>query len=130
MINFNHVLWGLEELADRKQQERLWLDRSIEQASTFEEAVSQTFDDTGLAELLDSTDKKDALPIQLITLLLKLRSELTKIDTEQTLAEIVGDPKMEIVRELSSKAIDAIKDEPRLLDSGTSTSFNDSDKRS
>ena len=54
-INRRSVIWGLEQLASRSEQERLWLsDGSSGEVSSFTESICGVFDDGGVSRALDT----------------------------------------------------------------------------
>jgi hypothetical protein len=50
-MNYEVLKWGLEDLSDREAHELIWLGNSATEVSSFEEAVCQTFDDSGLSDV-------------------------------------------------------------------------------
>ena len=53
--NIQRIIWGLEELSDQSEQERLWagIGNDRNEMSSLDEAVCRMFDDTGLSRLLE-----------------------------------------------------------------------------
>ena len=61
-IDKQRVGLALEELANREEQERLWLsDGSSGEVSSFTEAICGLYDDSGLSRALDSGELSDEL---------------------------------------------------------------------
>ena len=54
MIYIENLLSGLEELSSRDFQARVWFATGGPEVSSFSECVSQTFDDTGLSDAIES----------------------------------------------------------------------------
>ncbi len=61
MIYVGHVREGLTELASRAIQQRRWLSSGGPEIGSLDEAVSQTFDDSGLGDVLEKPMAVDGL---------------------------------------------------------------------
>ena len=104
-IDRQTVKWGLEELASRKEQERLWLsDGSSGEVSSFTEVICQIFDG-GVTSELDSG--KIAEPI--FALFRKLDALAKKIPEDDLPQEIIDHPLMTDVRAISSELLEELR---------------------
>ena len=63
-LNMEGIIWGLEELSDRSEQERLWagVGNDGSEISSFVEAVCCTFNDTGLSNLIEKGSASERIP--------------------------------------------------------------------
>ena len=77
MISREAVLESLKELADINTQRRLWLAERGE-VSSYEEAVSQLFNDTGLGHALENG--LTVFSPQADALLTELRAAISSVD--------------------------------------------------
>ncbi len=108
-MNMQNVIWGLEELSDRDYQERVWLGNSPGEMSTFEEAVCQTFNDSGFGAVLDSERKRAELSPVLRELGMKLRRLLKKVPYDLSPLEEINHPAMKDVRETAKEMLVVLK---------------------
>lgn len=91
------VVGALEELADRDEQQRLWLsDGSSGDFSSFTEIVCEVFDG-GVTRELESGKAEEPRRSHF----LRLRNLLKDIPEDAPPQEIIDDPRMEVVRETS-----------------------------
>jgi hypothetical protein len=105
-INRDQIIASLEELGHRELQERLWLSTSGD-VSSFEEAVCQLFDDSGLAERLAKgpavfSEQTDALLCELSDCLLGINANRPPMD-------IIYDPALGRIRHLALRALARIR---------------------
>lgn len=104
-LNRQTVIWALEELADRDEQERLWLsDGSSGEVSSFTEVVCATFDG-GVNSELESGNAEE--PVR--SLFLKLRSLLKKLPENAAPQQLIDDPQMEEVRKTSMEILKELR---------------------
>lgn len=61
-MNIQKLVWGLEELADRELQERLWTGGIDGEMSSFVEAAISMLDDSGLSRIIDLNRPSDEMP--------------------------------------------------------------------
>ena len=101
-----NVVRALTELSDREKQERLWL-ASEGEFSSFGEAANQLFTDTAISYDLERGKAVFGQPVD--DMLLQLDKLLFRIDSTRDPEEIINDPKMVQVRELSAEIIRHIK---------------------
>lgn len=105
-LNKDLIVECLKELSDKKDQERLWLASSGPEISSFDEAMCQLFDDSGLK---DALNKEEAFGEEVDVLLKRLRSILRMINPYRPPQEIIDDPRMEDVRSTSAEILDLIR---------------------
>jgi hypothetical protein len=108
-MNKQNLIWGLEELCDREFQERVWLGKSETEMSSFVEAVCHTFDDSGLADTLDSEEKSAMIEQVIRDNALKLRHLLKKIPQSLSQREIIDHPMMQEVRDSAKEMLMILK---------------------
>lgn len=108
-MNKQSVVWALEELSSREEQERLWLsDGSSGEVSSFTEAICGVFDDGGISRALDSNELSDELAIRFR----ELSRLVDKIPQNARPQDQIDHPAMiEIVR-LSQELMDLLAKEP------------------
>lgn len=108
-MNVEMVGWGLEELSDKALQEKLWLGKCEGQMSSFVEAICTTFDDSGLADALDSPANKYGLDDVVREKANKLRMLIGKVPQTGDPKEIVMHPQMESVRSAAHELLQLIR---------------------
>ena len=103
-VNIEGVIWGMEELADKAEQERLWLSdgREGRAASSLDEAMCCTFDDTGLSILIENGRGSERIPPAQIESLKQLLSLCKSIPSHLTPRETIDHPVMNEVRKLAA----------------------------
>ena len=106
MMNKQRVLWALEELSSREEQERLWLsDGSTGEVSSFEEAVCGLFD-ASFDSAIASGDLQHTFSIQFCNGIVDLRKAISHFQDElelkhiDTVVEIINHPAMEDIRNI------------------------------
>jgi len=55
-LQIQTLVWGLEELADIEDQERVWTGKAPGEMSSFAEALTTTFDSSGLDHVCAAPD--------------------------------------------------------------------------
>jgi hypothetical protein len=108
-MNTQNLIWGLEELSDRNFQERVWLGKSVTEMSSFVEAICHTFDDSGLADTLDSERKRSEMSPDLREIALKLDRLVKKVPQGLTPLDIINHPAMKEVREIAEEMLMMLK---------------------
>ncbi len=99
-INKQVVIWALDELASRAEQERLWLsDGSSGEVSSLTEAICGVFDDGGVSRALDS----NSLPDEFAMRFRALSNYLDKIPEDVHPREQIDHPAMEDVVKVSQE---------------------------
>lgn len=100
---------SLEELAGREFQERVWVAGEGPDVSSFSEAVSQAFDDTGLSDVLD----KDGLDLHVgadaVAALRELGTAISRVDQSLPPAALIDHPAMQRVRAAAQRALQLLK---------------------
>lgn len=106
MINKDMLQWGLEELASEKEQERLWLGNADGEMSSFEEAVCNIFDDSGLSKTLESKTSSEKYPAEFTSLVGNLSQAIGHVDSNNIKPkELIDSDAMAEVRESASRVI-------------------------
>lgn len=113
MIAIEQLLVALRELSDEMFQRGAWLTPSGPVATTFSEQVSQTFDDTGLSDALDSDQCPPELTEQTYEVLKELDRAVRRVDQSLAPKDLLRNPRTEEVRQLARRALG-------LLESGLS----------
>ncbi|MCG8449055.1 MAG: hypothetical protein MI725_05685 [Pirellulales bacterium] len=104
-MNRESVVWALEELASREEQERLWLsDGSSGEVSSFTEAICGVFDDGGVSRALDSNQ----LPNELATRFRDLSKYVDKIPQNAHPQEQIDHPAMKEIVRLSQELMELL----------------------
>jgi len=106
-VNVSIVLDCLRELSDASYQKRIWNVSSGSEISSFSEAVCQLFNDSGLCVELDKGHA--VFSSSLSHKLRLLRSKLSSVEEMRSPNEIIEDPKMQAIRELSEELLSQIK---------------------
>jgi hypothetical protein len=109
IIYVNHVREGLAELASEELQRKLWLPSEDPRIGSFEEAVEQTYTDSGLGDALDKGLAVEALGSEAVALLQQLDRALRSVDTARDVADLIMSPAMQDVRRLALAAGNAIE---------------------
>jgi len=104
-VNVQGVIWGLEELANKAEQERLWLSdgKDGREVSSFDEAFCCTFDDTGLSSLLDKGEVSERIPPAQIESLKHLSVLLKSIPSHLGPRDEIDHPVMIEIRKLAAE---------------------------
>jgi len=105
MINEQTALWCLEELANRDEQERLWLGRTKGEMSSLEEAWCGLFDDAGISRALESGYMRKKFSVEFCQKLELLRDVLRQLPEMSPPQIVIEHPKMEEVRRLAADLI-------------------------
>ena len=94
------IISSLQELADYNFQRRVWLATAGPEISSFTEAVSGLFDDSGVGNALEQHSLVFSTGID--SLFRNLRKELQQIDHTRPPAAIISDPCMDRVRTIAA----------------------------
>jgi hypothetical protein len=108
-IYINHVREGLAELASEARQRQLWLASAGPLVSSFEEAASRTFDDSGLSVELDRASAGGVLGDEAVRLLRELGRAVDAVDHTLPRNDLIDSVAMERVRALAAAALDAVE---------------------
>jgi hypothetical protein len=101
-LNRNLIRECLRELSDKSFQERVWTASSGPEISSLTEAQCQLFNDSGLDLLLE---KDGVFGVSIDNSLRKLRLMLKEIEHDRKPQDVINDPKMIKVRELSEQIL-------------------------
>lgn len=106
-FNLERVIWGLEELSDKAEQERLWLGdgKSGQEVSSFHEAVCCTFDDTGLSILMEEGMESETISTAQFESIKQLLALCKSIPSHLSPRETIDRPDMVEVRKLAEKIL-------------------------
>ena len=108
-MNFNTLIWALEELANKQEQLRLWTGQVQGQVGSFEESVSGVFDDSGLARLIDSGDPQGLLSREAMTQAILLRRVTRRVQLSVAPFELVESLEMNLVRTHANELLMLLK---------------------
>jgi hypothetical protein len=105
-----HVEGALRELADEREQQRLWLSTGTAGAevSSLDECVCRLFDDSGLGDELDR-DRVVYTP-GIDGRLTLLRKAMKRIDSKRDPQAVVDDSRMAEVRNLAAEILTLMND--------------------
>ena len=109
MIAITRLVQALRDLSDEVFQRKTWLASSGPVVSSFSEQVSQTFDDTGLAEAVDTGKCPAELTEESFAALLKLDRAIRKVDQSRPPLELLTNAQVREVRVLARRALDMIE---------------------
>lgn len=109
MIAIDRLVLALRELSDEVFQRKAWLASSGPVVSSFAEQVSQTFDDTGLADVLDSQQRPSALSEEAYSALKQLDRAVKEIDQSKPPQDLLRDPRMKQVRFCARRVLELIE---------------------
>ena len=98
VIDVSRLVVCVGELADAEFQRRAWLATDGPVVSSFQEQVSQTFDDTGLSEAIDADRCPQELDGELFAVLKKLDQAVSRVDQALRPEAQLNDLRMEEVR--------------------------------
>lgn len=113
-LYLSHVREGLSELASESLQRRLWLASEGPLVGSLDEAVAQTYDDSGLSGVLDSPTTDSALGPEAVSLLGKLSEALwraralCRVDGGLSVEALISSAEMDEVRSLAGSALRAV----------------------
>ncbi|MEM7617400.1 MAG: hypothetical protein AAF195_03350 [Pseudomonadota bacterium] len=110
-IYIENIIGILKEIADWSYQERAWDNPGAKPGDmtiSFDEAVNMLFDDCIVGDLLE--DGEIIISKKVTKILQELSNIIDNIDENRSQEEIIYDPKMDIVRQKATKALDLIKE--------------------
>lgn len=104
-VNHDHIEDSLRELADEREQRRLWLSDGSggRDVSSFQECACHLFDDSGLGDALDRPGIVYTQPID--DRLTLLRLALRRIDSRRSPGALLDDPALDAVRASASEIL-------------------------
>jgi hypothetical protein len=106
-VDTDKVQEELRELANRDVQSRRWLASSGPEISSFTEAVSGLFDDSGLGDALDQGGVVYSPAAD--RLLRELETAIRRVNSSRSPAQVIADKEMETVRSLAARALALIE---------------------
>lgn len=109
-MNIQTLIWGLEELSDRDRQEKVWTGKAVGEMSSFVEAICSTFDDSGLARVLDAKRPIDTLSPEIEEKARQLDRVIRGIPQSGPPLEIIEHPAMNDVRVLAAELLALVKE--------------------
>lgn len=109
IANYNELKWGLEELASKEEQLRLWcgLGNDSGEISSLSEASCSVFN-FDVDRILSGKEAAFNLPNEVISRLIELRKQLKLVPNELSAKEQVEDPAMKTIRRLSYEIIEKL----------------------
>lgn len=107
--NYNELKWGLEELASKEEQLRLWcgLGNDAGEISSLSEARCSVFN-FDVDRILSGKEATFNLPSEVVSRLIELRKQLKLVPNELSAREQVEDPAMDPVRRLSYEIMEKL----------------------
>jgi hypothetical protein len=97
-MNFDTMIWALEELADKDTQLKLWTGSAIGEMGSFDEAVCGVFDDSDLGRLLDRGDQSGQLSSEIFAKAVELRRQIQRVPRLEPPMAMIDAPEMQAVR--------------------------------
>lgn len=110
MVKLKQLIPALQQLSDEEFQRRAWLASEGPAVSSFSEQICQAFDDTGLADALDSTTAPLELDERAILVLKDLDAAISRLDHNAAPESLLMDPRMGEIRDLAARALSLIKE--------------------
>jgi hypothetical protein len=107
-IDKTKVIEGLGELADYDFQRRTWLSPAGPEVSSFSELVSQLFDDTGLASVLERNTGSSIFGKSADAALRELNQAVGSVNQRLPPATLLEHPTMQAVRQKAARALAAL----------------------
>lgn len=98
----------LRELADINFQRRAWFAGDGTEISSFDELISQLFDDTGLSDVIDDPSLQEIVGRAAADRLRDLDRAISEIDSDLPPAELILLPEMARIRELAQQALEEL----------------------
>jgi hypothetical protein len=86
----------------------LWLPSDDPRISSFEEAVAQTYDDSGLSIALDKSMAAEVVGAEAVARLEDLLRVLHSVDSDCPVEDLIASPEMEEVRGRAAAALAAL----------------------
>jgi hypothetical protein len=108
-LNRNTLIWSLEELADKELQLRLWTGNAVGEIGSFEEAISGTFDDSGLNRLLDKGVPTGLLDDEVYARAVRLAHLTDKVPRLAPVYELIESREMQLVRETAAELLTLLR---------------------
>ncbi len=105
MVNVEQLIAALQELSDAEFQRRAWLASEGPAVSSFSEQVCQTFDDTGLSDVLDAEECPPEFDDWTFSALKDLDSAVSRVDQSAPSERLLQDPRVKEVREIAARAL-------------------------
>jgi hypothetical protein len=107
-MNIKRLIWSLEALSDKAMQENLWRGLSQNEMWTFEEAQVQAFDDSGLADALNSKSNKYRISDQFREKATNLDRLVRAIPFDYDIEELLAGSKIEKIRNAALELLDVV----------------------
>jgi len=109
-LNVQALIWGLEELADAECQERVWAGKVRGEMSSFEEAITTTFNSSHLGNILYMGRGADQLTPQMLALAGRLHLAVQKVpQLGLSPEEVLRHPAMVDIRSLAGAMLTLIE---------------------
>jgi hypothetical protein len=108
MINMTPLLEGLRQMASKGRQQALWLDGENKQMSSFTEAMSYVFDDSGFARAERSGHLKANFSKEVCSKLTELRRLVHQIPENTGPEKIIEHPNMAKIRPLAAELVNLL----------------------
>lgn len=107
-ILMTHLKKCLREHADINFQRRAWFAGDGTEISSFDELISQLFDETGLSDVIDDPSLQDIVGKAAAARLRDLDRAVSEVDSDLPLAEFILLPEMARIRELAQQALEEL----------------------
>jgi hypothetical protein len=101
--------WSLEELSSENLQENLWLGKIKGQISSFDEAVNELFDGSGLGKMLYTGKRIETLPEEFYVKAKYLECIIDKVPRNLDVEFLIKSREMSRVRKISSEMLDMLQ---------------------
>jgi hypothetical protein len=100
-IQWDRLLWSLDELSDKRQQELLWLGQVEGEMSALDECIRGVFTDSGLDEVLSHNQQVLGFSPEMRLQTERLRKLVAKVPQNVHPAEVLVHPVMAEVRDVA-----------------------------
>jgi hypothetical protein len=97
-MNFDTMIWALEELADKDTQMKLWTGNTIGEMGSFDEAVCGVFDDSDLGRQLDKGEASSQLSPEIFAKAVELRRLIQLVPRLEAPLVMIETPEMQAIR--------------------------------
>jgi hypothetical protein len=108
MINMTPLLEGLRQLANKEHQQALWLDGENKQMSSFTEAMSYVFDDSGFTRAEQSGHLQANFSPEVCSKLTELRRLMHQIPEMTDPEKIIEHPNMAKIGPLAAELLNVL----------------------
>lgn len=111
MIDEQALRGGLQELASREVQERLWVQGNGDEMSSFTEAICSVFDDAGVSRAMDSGVLQTYFSPEFCSKMRDLDRLVGVVPEDAAPEEVIASPEMERIRTLARRLLEILDEQ-------------------